>query len=83
MMANWDLPTLQTRMHEVANPVLLVHSDRDATIPLEWAREAHANLPTSQLEVLHRLGHLAHEEAPEKAARLIEDLAAQYLTPAA
>ena len=83
MMANWDLPTLQTRMHEVTNPVLLVHSDKDATIPLEWAREAHGHLPTSRLEVLHRLGHLAHEEAPEKAAKLISDYAAQYLLPTA
>jgi magnesium chelatase accessory protein len=67
MMANWDLPRLQTRMREVTNPVLLLHSDRDAAIPLDWAREAHGWLPTSSLEVLHGLGHLAHEEAPERS----------------
>lgn len=83
MMANWDLPTLRTRMHEVTNPVLLVHSDKDATIPVQWAKEAHGWLPTSQLEVLHRLGHLAHEEAPDVAAKLIADFAAQHLAPAA
>ncbi len=66
MMANWDLPTLKTRMHELTNPILMVHSDLDAAIPLDWAKEAHGNLPTSQLEVLHDLGHLAHEEAPER-----------------
>lgn len=79
MMANWDLPTLRTRMGGAGNPVLLVHSDRDAAIPLDWAREAHGWLRTSRLEVLGGLGHLAHEEAPEKAARLIAQFAAETL----
>ena len=79
MMANWDLPTLRTRMAEIANPILLLHGDKDAAIPLDWAKEAHGWLPTSQLEVLPDLGHLAHEEDPEQAARLIAALAATTL----
>ncbi len=75
MMANWDLPTLRTRMHTVSNDVLLVHSDKDAAIPLDWAREAQGWLPNSRLEVLEGLGHLAHEEAPERAAALISEFA--------
>lgn len=75
MMANWDLPTLQTRMGEVANPVLLVHSDKDAAVPLDWAKEAQGWLPDARLEVMAGLGHLAHEEAPERAAQLIVDFA--------
>ncbi|MEM9086630.1 MAG: alpha/beta fold hydrolase BchO [Pseudomonadota bacterium] len=67
MMANWDLPKLKTRMHELTNPILLVHSDKDAAIPLDWAKEAHGNLPKSELRVLKGLGHLAHEEAPERS----------------
>lgn len=71
MMANWDLPTLRTRMTEISNPVLLVHSTKDAAIPLDWAREADGWLPNSRLEVIEGLGHLAHEEDPERAAELI------------
>ncbi|ODS96813.1 MAG: alpha/beta hydrolase [Erythrobacter sp. SCN 62-14] len=71
MMANWDLPSLKARIGRVSNPVLLVHSDRDAAIPLDWAREASGWLKTARLEVLPGLGHLAHEEAPEQAAELI------------
>ncbi|AWW75513.1 alpha/beta hydrolase [Erythrobacter sp. KY5] len=82
MMANWDLPTLRTRMSEVANPVLLVHSTDDAAIPLDWAKEAHSWLPTSRLEVLGGLGHLAHEEEPERAAQMIREFAAETLAPA-
>ncbi|MDJ0643227.1 MAG: alpha/beta fold hydrolase [Erythrobacter sp.] len=77
MMANWDLPTLRTRMHTIGNEVLLVHSDEDAAIPLAWAKEAHGWLPNARLEVLEGLGHLAHEEAPELAAQLICEFASE------
>lgn len=79
MMANWDLPTLRTRMGELANPVLMVHSDKDAAIPLDWAKEAHGWLPTSSLEVLKGLGHLAHEEAPDIVAKMVCTFAKKHL----
>ncbi|WP_298336657.1 alpha/beta fold hydrolase BchO [uncultured Erythrobacter sp.] len=83
MMANWDLPTLRTRMGELTNPILMVHSDSDAAIPLDWAKEAHTWLPKSRFEVLKGLGHLAHEEAPELASKWIVDFAKETLgTPA-
>ncbi|MFU7528440.1 alpha/beta fold hydrolase BchO [Qipengyuania sp. ASV99] len=82
MMANWDLPALRSRMHEIANPVLLLHSDKDAAIPLDWAREAQGWLANARLESLPMLGHLAHEEAPEISARLIAEFAAENMTPA-
>lgn len=71
MMANWDLPTLRTRMSDIANPVLLLHGGNDPAIPPDWARDAQGWLPRARLELLPGLGHLAHEEAPEKAAALI------------
>lgn len=76
MMANWDLAGLRRRMDEIDNPILMIHSDDDAAIPLDWAKEAHGWLPTSRLEVLEGFGHLTHEEAPEKVAILIRDFAA-------
>ena len=71
MMANWDLPGLRMRMGSAANPVLMIHGTSDPAIPLSWAREAQGWLPNAELEVLAGLGHLAHEEAPEKVAALI------------
>lgn len=71
MMANWDLPTLRSRMSEITNRVLLVHSDNDAAIPLDWAKEAKGWLPDARLEVLKGLGHLAHEVDPDTASGLI------------
>ncbi|MEQ8412215.1 MAG: alpha/beta fold hydrolase [Erythrobacter sp.] len=78
MMANWDLPRLRTRLGEVANPVLLVHSDKDAAIPLDWTREARGWLPNASLEVMEGLGHLAHEEEPVRAAALIRHFARSH-----
>lgn len=78
MMANWDLPTLRTRMREIANPVLMVHSDKDAAIPLDWAREAQGWLPNAELKAIEGFGHLAHEEAPDKVFALISDFLAAH-----
>ncbi|MEO0643599.1 MAG: alpha/beta hydrolase, partial [Pseudomonadota bacterium] len=61
-----DLPTLRTRMNEITNRVHLIHTDKDEAIPLQWAEEVEGWLPTAQLDTLTGLGHLAHEEAPER-----------------
>ncbi len=79
MMANWDLPGLRERIGSVANPVLMVHGDSDPAIPLAWAREAQGWIPGARLEVLAGLGHLAHEEAPDKVAALISGFLAERL----
>ena len=71
MMANWDLPGLRERMAEAHNPVLLLHGANDPAIPLQWAKDAAGWLPNARLNVLPALGHLAHEEAPDKAAARI------------
>jgi magnesium chelatase accessory protein len=78
MMANWDLPTLRTRMGEARNPVLLVHGTNDPAIPPGWARDAQGWLPDARLELLAGLGHLAHEEAPEAAQAQIAAFLAQH-----
>lgn len=79
MMANWDLPGLRERMGEVRNPVLMLHGANDPAIPPDWARDAASWLPNARLDVLPRLGHLAHEEAPELvAAQIATFLAATH-----
>lgn len=77
MMANWDLPALRNHMDAVRNRVLLIHGERDPAIPLDWARDAAGWLAQARLDVLPGLGHLAHEEAPDKVAGLIADFLAQ------
>lgn len=77
MMANWDLEALEHVLPEITNPVLLVHSHGDVAVPLDSVERAARLLPQAQLEVQPELGHLAHEEAPDVAARLIREFASE------
>jgi len=65
MMANWDLEPLKRALPSLAVPVLLIHGDRDAAIPIAAAREGAELIPGATLVTLPRLGHLLHEEAPQ------------------
>ncbi len=75
MMANWDLDPLAHDLPTLATPLLLIHGEADAAIPIATAHEAAALVPGARLEALAALGHLAHEEAPERVVALIVDFA--------
>lgn len=71
MMANWDLHALRSRLPAMRSPVLLAHGTRDNAVPIASAQEACALLPDCELVRLDGLGHLAHEERPQRAVDLI------------
>lgn len=71
MMASWDLAALAAQMPLMENPVVLAHSRGDIAVPLPQVERACALLPHGSLDVRDGLGHLAHEEDPAAAARLI------------
>lgn len=76
MMANWDLHTLAGDLPRLRTPLALVVGTRDRTVPPAHARRVHALLPPAArlpLRELPGLGHLAHEEQPELACRLIRE----------
>ncbi|GGC34932.1 magnesium chelatase [Novosphingobium marinum] len=73
MMARWDLASLERALPGIGNRVLLVHSRGDSAVPLSSVEQAAKLLPDCRLEVLPKLGHLAHEEEPATAARLINE----------
>jgi magnesium chelatase accessory protein len=75
LMANWDLEPLQKAMPVLQLPVLLLHGERDSTIPPATSRTVAARLPAAATHFLPGLGHLAHEEAPADHAALILDFA--------
>lgn len=80
MMANWRLDHLQKKMPQVTAPVLLLHAENDAAIPPDSVIEAAKSLPNCTLQSLEGLGHLAHEEAPEKAVQIITEFANTLLS---
>lgn len=76
MMAHWDMSSVARLTPRFRTPLLLLVGDRDLAVPPSCAGRFVAQLPASTpkaVDVMPGLGHLAHEERPGDAARLIED----------
>ena len=85
MMANWDLAALQRDLPRLRVPLSLVVASQDRTVPPAQARHALALLrcaPASSLTEWQGLGHLAHEEQPQRAAEFVRALARTLVLPA-
>lgn len=57
-------------------PTLIVWGERDAVIPVEHARTAHRAITSSRLEVIGRVGHFPHVEAPDRFNDVLVDFLA-------
>lgn len=68
MMAQWDLDNLLDSLPTIEVPVLLITGSADTAVPPETSVQAAGELPQASVLELGGLGHLAHEEAPERVA---------------
>jgi len=76
-MANWDLDGLARELPRLGCPITLIHGVDDGMIPVREIERLRHCLPQAELCLLPGLGHLAHEEAPERVAgELLPRLAA-------
>ena len=75
MMANWDLAALERDLPRLGAELCLVACEGDLTVPVAVARRVQALVPEAGLEILPALGHLGHEEDPERFADLALSLA--------
>ena len=82
MMANWDLRPLQRDLPRLAAPLLLVAALNDRTVPPDEARRVQRLLPAAERVELPGLGHLAHEERPDRVAALVHERARAWGVPA-
>lgn len=73
MMAGWDLPALASRLPQLRTPLRLVVGERDRTLPPDLSWQVAARVAGTTVTVLPGLGHLAHEEQPQRVVALIED----------
>jgi magnesium chelatase accessory protein len=73
MMAAWDLEPIARDLPKLACRLLLVVGAFDRTVPPSNARRIQGLVPGARIVTLERLGHLAHEEAPERVAALIRE----------
>lgn len=56
-------------------PVVLIHGNADALIPIDRAREVKAAIPNAYLVEIDRAGHMPMMEAKEKTAEALKHLA--------
>ena len=71
MMANWKLDALDRDLPKLNGRVLLLVGANDKAILPDTAFAVRDRLPDARVELVRGLGHLAHEEAPDRVADLI------------
>ncbi|MCE7027453.1 alpha/beta fold hydrolase BchO [Jiella avicenniae] len=71
MMANWDLEGLRRDLPQLNVPLTLVVGSRDRAIPPEVSERVARMVRGAAIERLPGLGHLAHEEAPDRVAEVM------------
>ncbi|RZL36410.1 MAG: alpha/beta fold hydrolase [Rubrivivax sp.] len=74
MLAAWRLDELQARLHELTVPLWLAAGLADRTVAPVQAVELARRLRGASFHALPGLGHLAHEEAPERVKALLLEL---------
>ena len=74
MMARWELGKLVPRLPNLDAHMTLIVGTDDRTIPPDVSRHVAKLVKGATLVELPRLGHLAHEEAPEAVASEIFDV---------
>lgn len=77
MMATWDLKPLLDTLPGIEVPTHLIVGLADRTVPPGEARALAARIPKIMLHEVQDLGHLMHEEAPERFAEMIVRVAGE------
>ncbi|MEZ4224752.1 MAG: alpha/beta hydrolase [Polyangiaceae bacterium] len=67
---------VQPKFESIQLPVLVIHGEQDAIVPLAAAQHVAASLPNARLVVLPGVGHVPTVTTPERVAELVEDWAA-------
>jgi pimeloyl-ACP methyl ester carboxylesterase len=70
---------LRPDLPHIRQPVLLIHGDRDAVVPMYHAEMLRTGLPSAGLVILEGSGHVPYYTHPDALAEVIR----QFLTPPA
>ncbi len=73
MMADWDLTSLPANLPRLRQKLILVAGAADRTVRPEQSRHLLGIVPTAEMTLLAQLGHLAHEEQPQRVASIVVD----------
>ena len=78
MMSDWDLRSFSRELPRLRTPLALLAAQEDRTVPAHQALEIGRRLPHATVRSLSGLGHLAHEEQPERVAAEIASVCAAH-----
>lgn len=78
MMAQWKLQPLLDKLGAYAGPVRFIVGEKDATVPPIVSLGIAQKMPDATVTNLPDLGHLAHEEQPQKLVALIIQMIREY-----
>jgi magnesium chelatase accessory protein len=74
MMGGWDLRSFARDLPRLTPPLALVVGGNDRTVPPRQALDVQRLVPHATICSMPGLGHLAHEEQPAAAAKIILEL---------
>jgi magnesium chelatase accessory protein len=74
MMANWDLESFEREISALRVPLSLIAAQNDRTVPPAQALRIRERLTQARFLSVPGLGHLAHEENPERFAQLLGEV---------
>ncbi len=66
-----DIEEITTRYKKITIPTLIIWGEDDISIGVYNAYRLHYILPNSRLKVFSKIGHMPHEEAPQKVIQEI------------
>ncbi len=68
MMAQWSLTEIGQALPQIDIPTLFIHGVNDEAVNIAAAKRAAETMPNAELVALDGVGHLSHEETPERVA---------------
>ncbi|WP_299849974.1 alpha/beta fold hydrolase BchO [uncultured Roseovarius sp.] len=84
MMAQWDIDNLLDHLGDIHSRCLFVVGENDRAVKPAIAERTITTIRNAEILRMKSLGHLAHEEAPEKIAEtLLVWISAAYTNPGA
>lgn len=79
MMAQWDVEPLRATVAKLSAPILLLVGSEDRSVPPDTSARLARIAPSADLHSIAGLGHLLHEEDPERATEEIRRFGARCI----
>jgi 2-hydroxy-6-oxonona-2,4-dienedioate hydrolase len=74
---------VESKLHLVSAPTLIVRGDRDRIVPQSWVETMHQKLPNSRLHILPQGAHGINFSEPDELASLVDEFVEAEYFPTA